>query len=157
MSDAANPVVVAVDEQAESVIDLDLDRWSTLAGHALRHQGVVNGELNLLFVDTDSIHELNREHMGKDRPTDVLSFPLDDDDDLPGEILLGDVVVCPAIAGANAPEHAGQGHHRGSIDDEIALLVVHGVLHVLGYDHIEDDEAEEMEALEQTVLLAHYR
>lgn len=155
MTDAAKPVVVAVDEQAELVIDLD--RWSTLAQHALQHEGVTIGELNLLFVATDSIHELNREHMGKDRPTDVLSFPLDDDDGLPGEILLGDVVVCPTIAAANAPEHAGQDHHRGSVEDEIALLVVHGVLHVLGYDHIEVDEAEEMEALEQTVLLAHYR
>jgi len=155
VTDPASPVVVAVDEQDELV--LDLDRWSTLAQAALEHEGVPTGALNLLFVETDSIHELNREHMGKDRPTDVLSFPLDDDDDLPGETLLGDVVVCPAVAAANAPEHDGQGHHRGSVDDEIALLVVHGVLHVLGYDHINDDEAEEMEALEQIVLLAHYR
>ena len=155
MTDPASPVVVAVDEQDELVVDLD--RWSMLAQAALEYEGVPTGELNLLFVETDSIHELNREHMGKDRPTDVLSFPLDDDDGLPGETLLGDVVVCPAVAAANAPEHDGQGHHRGSVDDEIALLVVHGVQHVLGYDHINDDEAEEMEALEQTVLLAHYR
>ena len=155
MTDPASPVVVAVDEQDELVVDLD--RWSTLAQAALEYEGVPTGELNLLFVETDSIRELNREHMGKDRPTDVLSFPLDDDDGLPGETLLGDVVVCPAVAAANAPEHDGQGHHRGSVDDEIALLVVHGVLHVLGYDHTNDDEAEEMEALEQTVLLAHYR
>jgi len=155
VTDPASPIVVAVDEQDELVVDLD--RWSALAQAALQHEGVTTGELNLLFVETDSIHELNREHMGKDRPTDVLSFPLDDDDDLPGETLLGDIVVCPAVAAANAPEHDGQGHHRGSVDDEIALLVVHGVLHVLGYDHINDDEAEEMEALEQTVLLAHYR
>ena len=155
MTDPASPVVVAVDEQDELVVDLD--RWSTLAQAALEYEGVPTGELNLLFVETDSIRELNREHMGKDRPTDVLSFPLDDDDGLPGETLLGDVVVCPAVAAANAPEHDGQGHHRGSVEDEIALLVVHGVLHVLGYDHINDDEAEEMEALEQTVLLAHYR
>jgi probable rRNA maturation factor len=155
VTDSANLVVVAVDEQDELVVDLD--RWSALAQAAFQHRAVTAGELNLLFVDTDSIHELNREHMGKDWPTDVLSFPFDDDDDLPGETLLGDVVVCPAVAAANAPEHNGQGHHRGSVEDEIALLVVHGVLHVLGYDHTNDDEAEEMEALEQTVLLAHYR
>ena len=155
MNDPANPVVVAVDEQDE--LEIDLDRWSSLARATLRHQGVTDGELNLLFVDTDAIHELNRLHMGKDRPTDVLSFPLDDDGDLPGETLLGDVVVSPTAAAANAPEHADQGHHRGTTDDEIALLVVHGVLHVLGYDHVEDDEAEEMEALEQIVLLAHHR
>lgn len=155
MTAPANPVVVAVDEQDE--LTVDLGRWSALAQAALQHQGVTAGELNLLFVDTDSIRELNREHMGKDRPTDVLSFPLDDDDDLPGETLLGDVVVCPAVGAANAPEHDGDGHHRGSVEDEIALLVVHGVLHVLGYDHVNDDEAEEMEALEQTVLLAYHR
>ncbi len=155
MTDTADPVVIAVDEQDELAVDVD--RWSMLARAALQHQGVDSGELNLLFVDTAAMHSLNREHMGKDRPTDVLSFPLEDDDELPGEILLGDVVVCPAIAAANAAEHAGQGHHSGSTEDEIALLVVHGVLHVLGYDHIDDDEAEEMEALEQVMLLAHHR
>ncbi len=155
MTEAADPVVIAVDEQDELAIDLD--RWAALALATLKQEGVQRGELNLLFVGTESIHELNRDHMGKDQPTDVLSFPLDDDDDLPGETLLGDVVVCPSVAVTNAPEHAGQGHHSGSPDDEMALLVVHGVLHVLGYDHMNDDEAEVMEALEQTVLLSHYR
>lgn len=155
MTKPAGPVVVAVDEQDE--LTIDLDRWSLLAEATLRREGVGAGELNLLFVDAAAILELNRDHMGKDRPTDVLSFPLDDDDELPGELLLGDIVVCAAIAAENAPEHEGQGHHRGSVEDEIALLVVHGVLHVLGHDHTDDDEAETMEALEQAVLLDHYR
>ncbi len=95
--------------------------------------------------------------MGKDGPTDVLAFPIDDEPhrgralarlrrhrartasptelaDLP--LLLGDVVICPAVAARNAPEHAG------TYDDELALLVVHGILHVLGMDHAEDDEAD---------------
>ena len=64
---------------------------------------------------------------------------------------------CAAIAAANAPEHEGQGRHRGTLDDELALLVVHGVLHLLGHDHEVDEDAERMEALEQTLLQAHHR
>jgi len=91
---------------------------------------------------------LNAEHMGTQGPTDVLSFPLDDDE--PGQrdvpVLLGDVVVCPAVARDQAPEHAG------SLDDELALLVVHGVLHVLGHDHAEPDETAVMRARELELL-----
>ncbi len=65
--------------------------------------------------------------------------------------VVGDVVICPGVAAANAEEHAGEGHD-GTIDDELALLVVHGVLHLLGMDHMEPDEAEVMEAREQQWL-----
>ena len=65
--------------------------------------------------------------------------------------------MCVTIAAANAREHEGQGHHRGTLDDELALLVVHGVLHLLGHDHEVDEEAERMEALEQKLLQGHYR
>jgi probable rRNA maturation factor len=66
-------------------------------------------------------------------------------------LLIGDVVICPEIAWRQAPEHAG------SYDDELALLVVHGILHLLGMDHEEDEEAAAMEALEQQLLAAHYQ
>jgi hypothetical protein len=69
-------------------------------------------------------------------------------EDMP--VLLGDIVICPAVAHRNAPEHAG------SYDDELALLVVHGLLHLMGMDHAEDDEAEEMEARERELLGRHY-
>lgn len=150
-----SPAVIAVDEQ--SAIAIDLDRWAALAAVALRSQGVPAGECNLLFVDDETIQELNREHMGKDRPTDVLSFPLDGADATHPDDLIGDIVVCPAVAAANAPDHAGQGHHRGSVDDELALLIVHGVLHLLGHDHQDDTEAERMEGLEQEILAVHHR
>jgi hypothetical protein len=65
-------------------------------------------------------------------------------------VLLGDIVICPAVAFKNAPEHAG------NYDDEVALLVVHGLLHLMGMDHEEDDEAEEMEAKERELLARHY-
>ncbi|MET0159656.1 MAG: rRNA maturation RNase YbeY, partial [Acidimicrobiales bacterium] len=82
---------------------------------------------------------------GHDGPTDVLSFSIDGPGAGPGG-LLGDVVVCPAVARRNAPDHAG------TYEDEVALLVVHGVLHVLGHDHAEPDEAAVMRQREVTHL-----
>lgn len=70
--------------------------------------------------------------------------------------VVGDVVICPAVAAKNAPEHAGP-LHDGSVDDELALLVVHGVLHLLGMDHAEDQEAEAMEARERELLEKFHR
>jgi len=152
---AADLVVVAVDEQDD--VAISIDRWQRLAVDALAIQGVAGGECNLLFVDEAAIQALNADHRDKDRPTDVLSFPLDGADAAGPDDLIGDIVICPSIAAANAVEHVGQDHHRGTLDDELALLVVHGVLHLLGYDHMQDDEAEVMEALEQQLLSAHYR
>lgn len=152
---AAGPTVVVVDEQGD--IAIDLDRWQTLAVAAFIDRGVVAGECNLLFVDESTIHELNLEHRDRDKPTDVLSFPLDGADASEPDDLIGDIVICAAVAAANAGEHEGQDHHRGTVDDELALLVVHGVLHLLGHDHEIDEEAEIMEALEQQLLQAHHR
>ena len=114
--------------------------------------------------------DLNKRFMGADGPTDVLAFPLDDPIDAgrwpdsgstgpdrePPEVaelpmLLGDVVVCPAVAARQAPEHAG------SYDDELALLVVHGVLHVLGMDHADPEEAAAMQARERELLDRYHR
>lgn len=156
--------VFGSDEQDEQPIDLA--RWVRLAREALIHEGVDGeAELSLLFVDRQAIASLNEEFMDKAGPTDVLAFPIDevgpigrwpdagstgpdrnddDADDLP--LLLGDVVVCPAVAARQAPEH----HH--SVEDEIALLVVHGVLHVLGHDHVDADEATRMQARERELL-----
>lgn len=70
--------------------------------------------------------------------------------------VVGDVVICPAVAAANAPEHSGP-LHDGGVQDELALLVVHGVLHLLGMDHAEDEEAEAMEARERELLEKFHR
>lgn len=170
------PVEVFVaDEQSD--LPIDCERWAALARAALGAQGVRgDAELSLLFVDEPTIAALAQRFLGHQGPTDVLSFPIEDEivtsgrspdaggtgpgweppdpDALP--VLLGDVVVCPAVAGRNAPDHAGP-DHAGSLDDEIALLVVHGILHLLGMDHEEPAEAERMEAREQELLGAHYR
>jgi probable rRNA maturation factor len=128
---------------------VDVDRWERLAQDVLRSEGGA-GELTLTFVDRAEIAELNAEHMGKEGPTDVLSFPMDDEpmDGVP--MLLGDVVVSPAVASAQFAEHAG------TYDDEIALLVVHGILHVLGHDHVDPEETERMRARELALLTEHH-
>jgi probable rRNA maturation factor len=78
----------------------------------------------------------------------------DEDDELP--TMLGDVLICPAVAARHAPEHAGD-HHDGSVEDELALLVVHGILHLIGHDHAEADEALRMREREVALLAAHHR
>lgn len=138
--------VVVSDEQRE--VAIDADRWATLAAAALRAEGCV-GELTLTFVDRDEMSSLNAEHMGVDGPTDVLSFPLDPfGDDVPGPSLIGDIVICPEVASAAAPGHAG------TLDDELALLTVHGVLHIVGHDHALPDETRRMRARELELLAA---
>jgi probable rRNA maturation factor len=145
-------VVVAADEQAvtDGVV-VDVGRWSRLAADVLMSEAA-SGELTLTFVDRDEIAALNREHLGHDAPTDVLSFPLDArHEDMGGvPVLLGDVVVCPAVAAEQAETHAG------TLDDELALLVVHGVLHVLGHDHARPDETAVMRARERELLQLHH-
>jgi len=147
---------VSVDEQDE--IQIDTQRWSELAVASLASHGVARGEMNILFIDEAEMQQLNLTHMNRDRPTDVLSFPLDGaNSDNEVDVLIGDIVICPAYAARQAPEHAGELSHDGSLEDELALLVVHGVLHVLGWDHDDPAEAEQMSAAEQTLLLAHHK
>jgi probable rRNA maturation factor len=148
--------VFGTDEQHAAPVDVA--RWVELAQHVLVAEGVAgDAELSLLFVDEPTISGLNRRFMDADGPTDVLAFPIDDPVDEaavrtdarsmgPAPLLLGDVVVCPAVAERQAPEHAG------SYDDELALLVVHGVLHVLGHDHAGVTEAATMQARERELL-----
>jgi probable rRNA maturation factor len=160
--------VFAADEQQAH--PMDVARWAELARRVLTAQGVRGEtEVSLLFVDEEAIAALNEQFLGKSGPTDVLSFPIEDEPGPTGRspdfggtgpgtmaeqaalTLLGDVVVCPAVAARNAAEH------EVTLDDEVALLVVHGLLHLLGMDHEQDAEAERMEALEQQLLDRFYR
>jgi probable rRNA maturation factor len=160
--------VFAADEQGDHPVDTL--RWARRAEAVLGEEGLTgDAELSVLFVDESAISELNSRFLGKEGPTDVLAFPIDEEpiesgrspdsggtgpgmpsepEDMP--VLLGDIVICPAVAFRNAPEHAG------NYDDEVALLVVHGLLHLMGMDHQEDEEAEEMEAKERELLTRHY-
>ena len=127
------------------------DEVCVIAAHVLASEGVERDvEISLSYVDEDEMHELNRQWRDIDRTTDVLSFECDSafDEDIPlDEVLeLGDVILAPEVIARQAP---GFGNAPA---DECRLMLVHGLLHLLGYDHIEDDEAEEMEAREDAIL-----
>jgi len=162
--------VFAADEQTDTAVDIG--RFADLARNVLAAQGVKDDiEVSLLFVDEPTIAELRLRFLGQAGPTDVLAFPIDEDpepggrspdeggtgpgagapaeEDMP--VLLGDVVVCPAVAARNAVDH------EVSLDDELALLVVHGLLHLLGMDHDIDEEAELMEKRERELLARFHR
>jgi probable rRNA maturation factor len=142
----------------ESGVEVDTDAVLAVARYALDEMGVNPlAELSVLLVDSDYMAELNHRWMGADGPTDVLAFPMDEGsiDHGPNETsgepaLLGDIVLCPEVA---AKQAAAAGH---SPDDELHLLTVHGVLHLLGYDHAEPEEEREMFAL-QARLLSSWR
>ncbi len=162
--------VFVADEQSERPVDCQ--RWATLAEAVLRAEKVRgDAELSVLFVDEATITAHAERFLGHDGPTDVLAFPIEDDpvpsgrspdgggngpgweppepDGMP--LLLGDVVICPEVAWRNAPRHAG------TYEDELALLLVHGILHLLGMDHELAEEEAAMQAREQELLDAHYR
>jgi probable rRNA maturation factor len=147
---AERATVVCDDARIEAADSpLDLDRWRRLAQCVLEDEGVL-GELTLTFIDVADIAALNAEHMGVEGPTDVLSFPLDSDSQPCVPTLLGDVVISPEVAAAQYATHAG------TLDDELALLVVHGTLHVLGYDHRDESEGAAMWARQLELLVQHH-
>jgi probable rRNA maturation factor len=160
--------VFGANEQSD--VDIDVSRYVRLARMVLEAERVLpEVEMSLLFVDESTIAELHERFLGYEGPTDVLSFPMDDElppagrqpdqggrgpgaPADPGDppSVLGDVVVCPSVAGRQAAERGG------GLDDEISLLVVHGVLHLLNYDHAEPAETAAMQRREQE-LLARFR
>ena len=147
--------VLITDRQSD--VDLDAERYGVLVQRVLDAEGAPPGsETAVTFVGASEMARLNAAHMGHDGPTDVLAFPLDlaaaeqaPSDPATATVLVGDVVVCPAVAAANAPAALGsRDGHDGSVRAEIDLLVVHGVLHLLGMDHAEPHEAADMRARE---------
>ncbi|WP_432978455.1 rRNA maturation RNase YbeY [Dactylosporangium sp. CA-233914] len=138
----------------ESGVDVNSDTILAVARHALDEMGVNPlAELSILCVDVEYMTELNHRWMDGEGPTDVLAFPMDEGsvDHGPGEgsgepALLGDIVLCPEVA---AKQAAAAGH---AAIDELALLTVHGILHLLGYDHAEPEEEAEMFGLQARLL-----
>ena len=141
--------VFLADEQGVTV---DADDLVALAQHVLRERRVPEDmELALLLVDETTIAGLNAQHMGKDGPTDVLAFPIDAPGESPPDApaILGDVVLCPAIAHQQASDF---GRTPG---DEVRLLTVHGILHLLGMDHADPEEERAMFGLTDELLASY--
>ncbi len=142
-------------EEGHVVSEALLEKMTEAAEYAVESENLLNldkqrCELSVTFVGLDEIHELNREYRGVDRPTDVLSFPQFEDleEEIPevGEICLGDVVICREKAEEQAEEF---GH---SFERELVYLFTHSVLHLLGYDHMEEDEKKVMRQREEEIM-----
>ena len=136
----------------ESDVDVDVDALGAQARFVLDRLRIHPlAELSVLLVDEDAMADLHLRWMDLPGPTDVLSFPMDelrqpDDDEEPEPGMLGDVVLCPTVAERQA-QAAGHGP-----DDELALLLTHGILHLLGYDHAEPEEHAAMFGLQARLL-----
>lgn len=139
----------------EQIRPIDSDALIRLAERTLLHEGYPDRtELSITAVSDDDIAALKAEHLGEHMPTDVLSFPIDEFN--PGEapvcgpddppVLLGDVVIAPEFIARQAKLHGV------AETDELSLMVVHGILHLMGWDHLTDAEAEAMEERERQVL-----
>lgn len=140
------------DEQDDPLPAAELVRFAELV---LIEEGLPpDTAVSLTMVDEDTIAELNLAHLGKTGPTDVLSFPIEDaapgrpplPDDAGPPLELGDVFIAPGVVRANASRD------RVAFDDEMSLMVVHGLLHLLGWDHEDDDDATAMEKREGELL-----
>lgn len=120
----------------------ELELW---ANAVLDYEGLDNQEVTIRFTDEAESQSLNHEYRGKDKPTNVLSFPFEAP---PGiEInLLGDLVICAPVISREAEEQ------QKAVSDHYAHMTVHGLLHLMGYDHIDDTDAEEMESKEIEIL-----
>jgi probable rRNA maturation factor len=157
----------------ESGFDVDADEIVAVARHALDEMGVNPlAELSVLLVDVDYMTELNHRWMGGDGPTDVLAFPMDEEtiDHGPADgraepALLGDIVLCPEVAARQAAQFGSDDPRMRQPDapapapspdytmgHELQMLTVHGVLHLLGFDHAEPDEEREMFGLQAKLL-----
>ena len=138
MADDDQPPLIAVDDRQTDAVDVE--RLTALARECLVGEGIGDAELSISFVTEDEIADLHRRYLQQDGPTDVLSFPLDDEVGEDGLRMLGDVVIAPAVAARNNPDDPGS---------ELRLLLVHGILHLLGHDHMEQADRATMWARQE--------
>jgi probable rRNA maturation factor len=145
---------MSIEVSNESGLDVSEEELISVARFVIRRMDVnPAAELSMLLLDTNAMADLHMRWMDLPGPTDVMSFPMDEiepggrpDAPDPGPSMLGDIVLCPQFA---ADQAAAAGH---SLGHELALLTVHGVLHLLGFDHAEPDEEKEMFALQRRLL-----
>ena len=135
-----------INETKESI--KELSEINNLLEFALKRQNIDNAIFNIIIVDESTIHELNKTYRGKDSVTDVISFALEDDDTFikTDYRVLGDIYICLNKAKEQSVEY---GH---SFLRELAFLTIHGLLHLLGYDHMEKSEEEVMFKLQEVIL-----
>jgi len=138
MADDDQPPLIALDDRQSDAVDLE--GLTTLALATLLGEGIADAELSISLVTEQEIAELHERYLHEAGPTDVLSFPLDDEAGEDGLRQLGDVVIAPAIAARNNPDDPAA---------ELRLLLVHGILHLLGHDHMEQADRASMWARQE--------
>lgn len=138
MADDDQPPLIALDDRQGDAVDLE--GLMTLARATLLGEGIAEAELSISLVTEEEIAGLHERYLHEAGPTDVLSFPLDDEAGEDGLRQLGDVVIAPEIAARNNPDDPAA---------ELRLLLVHGILHLLGHDHMDDGERAEMWARQE--------
>ena len=136
----------------EQGIPLDEPLLAALARHVLESEDIdSSAELSILFVGRGHIRRLNARYAGDDYATDVLAFPMTEDDEDDDPLMVGDVVVCPEVARENAAKEGT------TLDREVETLIVHGTLHLLGYDHQNDAQRAAMEKRTNEILASFTR
>ena len=138
MADDDQPPLIALDDRQSDAVDLE--GLMTLARATLLGEGIADAELSISLVTEDEIAGLHERYLHEAGPTDVLSFPLDEEAGEDGLRQLGDVVIAPAVAARNNPDDPAA---------ELRLLLVHGILHLLGHDHMDDADRAEMWARQE--------
>lgn len=135
-----------INETNENIVELE--KIPKLLEFALKKQNINNAIFNIIIVDENTIHEINRTYRGKDSVTDVISFALEDDKTFikTDYRILGDIYICLNKAKSQAREY---GH---SLLRELSFLTIHGLLHLLGYDHMEKEEEKVMFDLQEMIL-----
>jgi probable rRNA maturation factor len=144
---STHSVLVSIERPFEGLVDGD--RIESIASRVLDAEGQVPAELGVLVTDDDAVRGLNREYAGDDEATDVLAFSLREGEEFvsPDEVQrLGEIIISFPTAQRQA-EEAGR-----AVEEEVAHLLVHGILHLLGYDHAEEDEERVMRAREEALL-----
>lgn len=137
---------IGIFNKTEEKIDKNFVR--KIVKFTLKKMNSLNSEVNIIFVDLNLIHEINKTYRGVDRPTDVISFALEDNDDISVYDLrvLGDIYICLEKVHEQALEY---GHKE---EREMAFLIVHGLLHLLGYDHMKKEDEKIMFSLQEEIL-----
>ena len=149
---------MSIEVLEESGSQVDAKRLAKVSRFVLDRLRVhPQAELCIKLVDEQTIAELNEQWMDKTGPTDVLAFPMDElrpglVNEEPEEGILGDLMVCPEVARRQADEARAKGQADYTAEDELDLLTVHGILHLLGYDHAEPEEKAEMFGLQKKLL-----
>lgn len=136
---------IDIENNSKSLLIPSSQKCEEWIAAALKDQQILEAEVSVYIVDEEESQELNSQYRGKEKPTNILSFPADIPEEV-GVPLLGDLVICAPVVEGEAAEQ------NKNLQAHWAHLLIHGSLHLLGYDHIEDDEAELMEAIETKIV-----